>query len=326
MFIKYSTGQIPPKKSRGKGSKGKKTKDTHVADVDVSEESDPEPPKRKTASRRVVKKKVTIFVDNNIISDDLDIALELGKSISKTKAEEAEAARQVYATHTRIVIESILEPTRRRKSRKVIFDPPKRLKGVPSLTLEEHEAANTMQVLKERVPDESTVVSATSSEGTGTKPGVPDEEKVISEEKVILEWRSEQVSEYSKEDQLNDEERMIKIAMLMTKAAIILMAETKTVEHKNKEKDVINDATKPDVEKSAEEEGDAGKAANSNFQVKESTEFPLPSSSLLVSSGFGTQFFNFSSDISLPSVLKDTAEADVSFLMDIHIQQETTQI
>ncbi|GKE01654.1 hypothetical protein Tco_1389637, partial [Tanacetum coccineum] len=25
MFIKYSTGQIPPKKSRGKGSQGKKT-------------------------------------------------------------------------------------------------------------------------------------------------------------------------------------------------------------------------------------------------------------------------------------------------------------
>ncbi|GJT32038.1 hypothetical protein Tco_0922457 [Tanacetum coccineum] len=91
----------------------------------------------------------------------------------------------------------------------------------------------------------------------------------------------------------------------------IEMAETKTVEHENKEKDVINDATKPDVEKSAEEEGDAGKAADSNFQVKESTEFPLPSSSLLVSSGFGTQFFNSSSDISLPGVLKDTTEADL---------------
>ncbi|GJX72319.1 uncharacterized mitochondrial protein-like protein [Tanacetum coccineum] len=40
MFLKYSTGQIPPKKSKGKGSQGKKTADTPVADVDVSEESD----------------------------------------------------------------------------------------------------------------------------------------------------------------------------------------------------------------------------------------------------------------------------------------------
>ncbi|GKD97923.1 hypothetical protein Tco_1381820, partial [Tanacetum coccineum] len=42
-----------------------------------------------------------------------------------------------------------------------------------------------------RVPDESTVISATSSEGTGTKPGVPDEENVITKENIILEWGSE---------------------------------------------------------------------------------------------------------------------------------------
>ncbi|GJS39075.1 hypothetical protein Tco_0564118, partial [Tanacetum coccineum] len=44
MFIKYSTNQIPPKKSRGKD-------------------------KKKTTSRRVVKKKVTLSADDNIITD-----------------------------------------------------------------------------------------------------------------------------------------------------------------------------------------------------------------------------------------------------------------
>ncbi|GKB58870.1 hypothetical protein Tco_0915056 [Tanacetum coccineum] len=85
------------------------------------------------------------------------------------------------------------------------------------------------------------------------------------------------------------------------------MAEPKTVEHGNKEKDVRTDAAKPDVEKNAKEKGDAENAENAagfNSQVKESTEFPLPSSSLLVSSGF----------------------ADVSPFMDIHIEQETPQI
>ncbi|GJW44628.1 hypothetical protein Tco_0073427 [Tanacetum coccineum] len=52
----------------------------------------------------------------------------------------------------------------------------------------------------------------------------------------------------------------------------------------------------------------------------------MPSSGLSVSSGFGTQFFNYTSDISLTDVLKDSTEADVSSLMDIHIQQETPQI
>ncbi|GJZ52105.1 hypothetical protein Tco_0606620 [Tanacetum coccineum] len=103
-------------------------------------EPEPEPVKRKTSSKRRVKKKVTLSADDNIISDDPDTALELGKSISKTEAEEAEAARQVHATHARIVTESVPEPTKRRKSSKVTSDPPKKLKGVPSLTLEEQEA------------------------------------------------------------------------------------------------------------------------------------------------------------------------------------------
>ncbi|GKD28500.1 hypothetical protein Tco_1239278, partial [Tanacetum coccineum] len=79
------------------------------------------------------------------------------------------------------------------------------------------------------------------------------------------------------------------------------MAEPETVVHENKEMDVITDAAKPDVEKSAKEKGDAKNAENaagSNYHVKESTKFPLLSSSLSVSSRFSTQFFNSSSDIS----------------------------
>ncbi|GKC46991.1 hypothetical protein Tco_1064713, partial [Tanacetum coccineum] len=37
---------------------------------------------------------------------------------------------------------------------------------------------------KPGVPDESTVISATSSKGTSAKPGIPDEDKDITEEKV----------------------------------------------------------------------------------------------------------------------------------------------
>ncbi|GKF76253.1 hypothetical protein Tco_0225697, partial [Tanacetum coccineum] len=56
---------------------------------------------------------------------------------------------------------------------------------------------------KPGVPNESIVISATSSEGTGAKPGVPDEDKDITEEKVILEWGNEQDSEFS--DDHNDD-------------------------------------------------------------------------------------------------------------------------
>ncbi|GKB77894.1 hypothetical protein Tco_0944789, partial [Tanacetum coccineum] len=111
MFLKYSTGQIPPKKSRGKGSQGKKTADTPMADVDVSEESDSEPARKRTASRRVVKKKVTIFAADNIIHDP-NVALELGKSISLTEDVEEEAARDTFIQDTpRVPDESTVIPS-----------------------------------------------------------------------------------------------------------------------------------------------------------------------------------------------------------------------
>ncbi|GJX04748.1 hypothetical protein Tco_0190664 [Tanacetum coccineum] len=117
-------------------SQGKKTTDTPVADVDVSKESEPEPAKKMTASRRVVKKKVTISADDNIIPDP-DVALELGKSISLVEAKEEEASREVHATHARIVTESIPEPAKKKTGSRntgsiVIQDTPSAPKSKPA--------------------------------------------------------------------------------------------------------------------------------------------------------------------------------------------------
>ncbi|GJV02760.1 hypothetical protein Tco_1336329 [Tanacetum coccineum] len=51
---------------------------------------------------------------SNLMKNDL--ALELGKSISLTKVEEEAVAREVHATHARIMFESEPEPTQRRQS------------------------------------------------------------------------------------------------------------------------------------------------------------------------------------------------------------------
>ncbi|GKD42649.1 hypothetical protein Tco_1267294, partial [Tanacetum coccineum] len=217
------------------------------------------------------------------------------------------------------------------------------------------------------VPDESTIVSATSSEGTGTKPGVPNEEKVDSKENVILEWGSEHESEHSEDSQLNsdeeekkdndsdaddedeeddhvsdsqdtddedveiesDEDEIYKYKIQVHKDVDVEMKEAETVKCENKEKVEMTDATKADVEKTAEEKGDAeldGNVMTSYYQVKVSTELPLPSLSLSVSSGFVTHFLNLSSDVSLIGVLKDSIETEISSLMDVHIQQEMPQI
>ncbi|GJU75451.1 hypothetical protein Tco_1272521 [Tanacetum coccineum] len=87
MFIKYSTCQIPQKKSRGKGSQGKKTVDTHVTEVVESEESEPEPAKKRPISKKRVKKSATISAEDNIIPDP-DIAFELGDDEHISKAQD----------------------------------------------------------------------------------------------------------------------------------------------------------------------------------------------------------------------------------------------
>nr|GEV90220.1 hypothetical protein [Tanacetum cinerariifolium] len=128
--------------------------------------------------RRVIKKKFTIFVATNIILNPV-VTLELGKSISLTKTVEKEAIRQVHATHARIVTESVPEPARRRPSEQLDADTLRALKESKKTNRRqpgtEGSSKGTGRI--PRVIDESKVISDTLSEGTDTKPGVPDEEK-----------------------------------------------------------------------------------------------------------------------------------------------------
>nr|GEU75218.1 hypothetical protein [Tanacetum cinerariifolium] len=253
--------------------------------VGVFEVSEPERElvKRKTSSKRRVKKKVTLSLGDNIISDDLDTALE-------------------------IVKEFVPEPTERRKLGKVTSNPPKKLKGVP---------------------DESTIVSATSSEGTDTKPRVLDKEKEITKENVILEWGSEQESKYSKKDKLNNEEKYdnegdddeddetesdeddiykYKIRMLKDEDEEMINADVDDSDKGDKD---VTDAAKAYAKKTSEVKNDAKK-----------TKLPPISSSLSMSLGFGDQFLKLSSDSCLVSTVKDTKDAKINSLLKVKIQSE----
>nr|GEY85181.1 monogalactosyldiacylglycerol synthase, chloroplastic-like [Tanacetum cinerariifolium] len=259
--------------------------------VDVSEESEhePKPVKRTTVSRRVVKKKVIIFGDENIIPDP-DVALELGKSISLTEVKEKEAARQVHVTHARIVTEYVPE------SAKATSKP--KLKGVL---------------------DESIVVSTISSEGTGTKPGIPDEEKDITKENVSLKWGSEEESEYSEEDQLDDEEKGDKEGDIDDEDDDHISDAKDTNdeddETESNEDEIYKYKISADAEKTEEAKDDSKKA-----------KLPLTSSSLSISLGFSDQFLKLSSDTSLVGTVKDTTNAEIISLLDVKIQHEVPHI
>nr|GEV60507.1 hypothetical protein [Tanacetum cinerariifolium] len=181
------------------------------------------------------------------------------------------------------------------------------------------------------------VFPATSSEGTGTKLGVLDEEKVTSEANVILEWGSKQESEYSKEEDddktikwVDTEEEEEKKDDDDDKSIDLELKDDEETDDKfiHGEEHVLDDDEETDDEfvhgneqvnddedeemtnaeveafgNSDEEISDAAKVdAEKNEEVKDDDNkavLPPTSSSLSVSLGFGDQFLKLLYDTSL---------------------------
>ncbi|GJV40364.1 hypothetical protein Tco_1418804 [Tanacetum coccineum] len=81
-YRRRSRNMVEQFQMQGKGSQGKKSAVTpKPASIEVS---DSKPARRRTSSRRIYKKKVSISADDNIIPEP-DVTLELGKSISLTE-------------------------------------------------------------------------------------------------------------------------------------------------------------------------------------------------------------------------------------------------
>ncbi|GJS55496.1 retrovirus-related pol polyprotein from transposon TNT 1-94 [Tanacetum coccineum] len=309
--------QIDYRKEKRSRSHPRKAKVKVQKTIDVSEESElePKPAKKKTASRRVVKKKVTLSVNDNIIFDDPDAALELAKSISHTKTKEAEEVRKVHATHARTVTKSVSESAKKnsssRSSKSVVIQDtssaPKskpatskaKLKGAPFITPVEQEAANIMQHLKEskktsrRLPG-----TGGSNEGTGTIPGAPDESGVLDDEKDITEEKDEKDGDADDEgnDHVSDtqdaddedvqiesgEDDIYKYKIRVRKDEDEEMKDAE-VEGFDKGDEEITDAAQEEAEKNSEAKDDTKKI-----------ELPPLSSSLSISLDFGDQFLKLS--------------------------------
>ncbi|GJV86511.1 hypothetical protein Tco_1530449 [Tanacetum coccineum] len=299
MFIKYFTGQIPPKKGRGKGSQGKKIVDTTEASVDP------------------------------------DVALELGKSISLTEAAEEEAVTQVHVTYARIVTEPVPEPARRRPSGIAFRDTysvSKKMSSDPSQKLMESKKTSRRQPrsggssegtgVSPGVLDETTVVPSTSSEGTGSE----QESEYCEEEDddETIEWVDTHEEEEKKDD---DDNKIIDLEQIDDEETDDeFMHSEEHVQDDDEETDdeFVHESGNGDEEITNEAKVDAGKTVEVKDDAKKA-ELPPTSSSLSVSSGFGEQFLKISSNTSLISTVKDTTDAEINSLLDIQIQSELLQ-
>nr|GEV43264.1 hypothetical protein [Tanacetum cinerariifolium] len=200
--------------------------------------------------------------------------------ISPKKSREAEAARQVHATHARIVIESVPQPTKRRKSGKVTSDPPKKLKGAPSLTPEEQEAVDIMQALKESKKTSKRLPGTRGSiKGTGTIPGVLNESIVVSATSSKGTDKLDDKEKDDKEGDADDEDDE-------TESDEDDIYKYKIRVHKDEDEEMLNvkveDSDKGDKEVTDVAKADAKKTSDVKDDPKK-TELPPKSSSLFVS-------------------------------------------
>ncbi|GJW11795.1 hypothetical protein Tco_1577622 [Tanacetum coccineum] len=144
-------------------------------------------PKEAKKRTKAHMKETYLTADDNIIPNDPDAALELAKSISRTEAEEQEAARLVHETHERLVTE---HPTGRRRqtgvtirdthtvTKKKTPEQPLKLKGMEMLSDAAILVADIKKALKASKRDfGSQHQTGGSCEGAGSEPEIPDESK-----------------------------------------------------------------------------------------------------------------------------------------------------
>nr|GEX66487.1 hypothetical protein [Tanacetum cinerariifolium] len=171
---------------------------------------------------------------------------------------------------------------------------PKKSRGKAILKLKKQkQQGNSMLHMlgsKPEVPDEFTVISSTSSEGTGAKPWVPNEEKDITEEKFILEWGDKQDSEFSNDDVEKDD---------------------KDDDADDEGDDHVSDTQYADDEddktKSYEDE-----IYKYKIRVRKDEDVEIKDAKVKESDkGFDDQFLKLSSDSSLVSTVKDSADTDI---------------
>nr|GEX59124.1 hypothetical protein [Tanacetum cinerariifolium] len=201
----------------------------------------------------------------------------------------------------------------------------------------------TLNLKLKGFPDESTIISPTSSEGTGTKPGVLDEEKDNDGDANDEDEDNDHISdiqgtddEDEDDDHINDiqgtnyedaetesdKDEILNYKIQVHKDVDVKMVKALTVKRESKEKDEITDATKVDVKKTVKEKNDAELARNaiSDYQVKESTKLPLPSSRLFISSGFESE----KSALEIRKIKKEQAEKQKISKYTIKYTDKTT--
>ncbi|GJZ69863.1 hypothetical protein Tco_0633413 [Tanacetum coccineum] len=288
MFIKYSTGQIPPKMSRGKGSQGKKSVDVSQETVDVSEESEPEPANITEAEEEEATKTCGCYASSQRESK------KTSRRQPGTKGSSKETGRRPGVLDESTIVSATSSKGTGTK---------------PGVLDEEKPSSEEKVILKwgskqeseysEEDLNEEEEIDWIHFEEDKEKKDDIDDDKSINLEMTDDEETNDEVLQGK--EQVNDDEDEE-----MTNAEI--------EESRNGDEE-DTDVANANAEKTEDAKDDSKKA-----------ELPPTSSSLSVSSSFGDLFLKLSYDTFLIGTIKDTTDAKIKSLLDIKTQSEVPHI
>ncbi|GJU18304.1 hypothetical protein Tco_1146270, partial [Tanacetum coccineum] len=261
-YLALSTGTKPPKKGRGK-SKGLMSQKAVT----------PAPEKKKS----VPKKKGSINVEENILSDPYKAIQEQASEVDK-EAVKRKKKKKMKGIATDVVIQELLNlKNGTRKSRKDYI--------LQQITKDSSKGSGS----KPEVPDDPNCKSIGSREG--------DEEIILSSDDERTESEREVAESDKADDETSDEEEMHTNIEKHTDDETI---DDEEEVHEDEEMHDVDEVHADDKE-TDEENTDAEKVdtKKTEEEKKEKPEFPSSSSSLSLSSDYGNQFLNVSSDVSL---------------------------
>ncbi|GKD71439.1 hypothetical protein Tco_1325529, partial [Tanacetum coccineum] len=290
-FIGYSTGLVPPKKTRDAAFELGKS--ISMTDVEIANKT-----------RRIYETHARLVTE---------------KATSKEASEEF-GGELSYIDTGMIRTRGVTIRDTPRVTKKKSVNQSQKLKRIQTLTTEEQLVTDMIQALNaSKNSNRSYPHTGGSSEGTGIILGGSENEsdystefdklKGIEKEKIDeeeIEWTDDE-EETDDEFVHGDEYVHGTMDEEMKDAAV---TETK------KDNEEITDAEKTDAEKTKATNGD----------LEQAGKLPLTSSSLSVSSSFGNQFLNLCSDTYLIGTTKESADTEINSLLDIQIQQEVPHI
>nr|GEW91595.1 hypothetical protein [Tanacetum cinerariifolium] len=192
------------------------------------------------------------------------------------------------------------------------------------MTAEEQFDADTKKAMKaSREATRTIQFSGGLSKGAGVTLEAPDEPKASSVAKVkhdiVIDWGSKEESDKSNEN-----------------VDAIPWVSTSDEENENKNDDdddqsidieeTDNDRTYSDNGDQVMTDAEKNVAKKQKKNKKEKAEVPRSSLSRSLSSNYGNQFLNISSDASFVGIIKETTEAESNYLLDVQIQQEIPSV